>query len=236
MKSLLPFFFLIFIIPINAQSVILLEQDSVSEVHENVDISDLSIDFPLDLYFKNNTNDTISVNWRREFGDNCPAEWEVFTSDQIISYVPDVDESQAAILLTPADSHFIVREIFRPRNVVGCCDIKMIFSLDGDPGNPIDTGYYHIEINSNQCSVTAVLDKEIKRIKVYPNPTSDFLFIENEYLIESMEIIDLMGKIYWKEVQFDLNQIDLSSLPVGIYYLKIRKKEGREMIEKIVKQ
>jgi len=145
MKFLSLLFLLFFVTNLLAQSVILLEEDSVFQIHENVDLSDNFIQFQLDLFYKNNTNENISVNWRREFGDNCPLQWDVFTSDQIISYIPQVNESMQPIPMTSVDSHFIVREIFTPRMVEGCCDIKMIFSLDGAPETPIDTGYYHIE-------------------------------------------------------------------------------------------
>ena len=236
MKLPILFFFLFFFIQLTAQSVILLEQDSVSQVHENVDLSDNFIQFPISLYYKNNTNENISVNWRREFGDNCPLEWDVFTADQLISYVPQVNESEVAIPMTPTDSNFVVRQLFYPRMVAGCCDIKMIFSLDGAPDNPIDTGYYHIGINATGCLVSSIDEEDFGKFNIYPNPTSKVLNIENGYLIESIEIIDLIGKIYQKNTNFNSNQIDVSFLNSGIYFCEIKTKLGKTLIQKFVKQ
>ncbi len=45
----------------------------------------------------------------------------------------------------------------------------------------------------------------------------------------------MMGKAYRKYDDFNTNEIDISLLPVGIYYLKIKNKEGEKWMEKIVK-
>ncbi len=236
MKHSILFLFVFSISHLNAQSVILLEQDSVSQIIENADLSDNFIDFALDLYFKNNTEDSISVNWRREFGENCPTEWDVITIDQIISYIPQIDESQIPIPLSPTDSNFIVREIFLPRTVPGCCDIRMIFSLEGSPANPIDTGYYHIEINSDGCFATSIFEENIDQFNIYPNPVSDVLNMESSHLVESIEIIDLTGRTHFQKAFPDLYRIDVSSLQSGLYYCKIKGHSGKLWIEKIIKE
>ena len=229
MKFSFLLFLLFFVAKLPAQSIILLEEDSVSQVLENVDLSDNFTQFQLDLFYKNNTNENISVNWRREFGENCPLEWDVFTSDQIISYIPQVNESMQPIPMTPVDSHFIVREIFYPRMVNGCCDIIMIFSLDGTPETPIDTGYYHIEINDTGCMATSIQELDLGQFKIYPNPVSDIFNMENSHLIESFEILDLTGKIYPPT-------IDVSLFPPGFYFCKIKTTSNQTIIQKFVKQ
>ena len=236
MKFPILIFNLLFYGQLSAQSVILLEQNSVSLINESVNILDNSLDFPLDLHFKNNTNENISVNWRRELGANCPLEWDIITSDQFISYTPDVHESQISLPMTPTDSNFIVRQIFLPRTVAGCCDVKMIFSLDGNPDNPIDTGYYHIEINTLECLTTSIDERDLERFTIFPNPVTTNLNFENSHLIESIDIIDSIGKIYRKNFYSNLHEIDVSFLDSGIYFCKIKNKSGKTLIQKFVKQ
>jgi hypothetical protein len=220
---------------LNAQSFILLEQDSVFQVNENVDISDGFEDFALDLFFKNNTNDTLVVNWRREFDENCPLSWDVATVDQLYSYVPDINESQIPMLLTPLDSHFIVRQLFWPRTTAGCCGVKVIFYLEEAPDTPIDTGYYYIAINSNECFVTSTIEEELENFVVYPNPVSNVLNIQNSQLIESIQIVDWIGKGYPFNIESGSDQIDISSLQPGVYYLKIKGSSGKALTKKFVK-
>lgn len=57
---------------------------------------------------------------------------------------------------------------------------------------------------------------------LYPNPTSDYLFIENRSNneISSFSIFDSSGR-FIRSVKKDSNPIDLSDLPKGIYHLSI---------------
>jgi hypothetical protein len=68
-------------------------------------------------------------------------------------------------------------------------------------------------------------------ITTYPNPTKDFLHIEltNEL---SGKITDLTGKTL---MTINTKDIDISSLPAGIYLLDITS-EDKHHISKIVKQ
>ena len=69
-----------------------------------------------------------------------------------------------------------------------------------------------------------------ERISVFPNPTNGQLQITNyESQITNVEIFDLMGKNVFQlstlNSQFS-TQIDISHLPVGIYFVKIKTETG----------
>jgi hypothetical protein len=221
---------------VQAQEVILLESDSSVRVYDNLDITDNYLDFPVDLFFKNNTSDSILINWRRELGANCPLEWDIITADQHLTYIPDINESQIPIPLTPADSHFIVRQIFLPRTVAGCCDVTMIFSLEGEPDNPIDTGYYHISINSDGCVISSLIDEMVGTIDLYPNPASNIIHVKNGTLIEFIEIFDMNGKQVLGKRNSNSSQLDLTSFARGVYFCKITSDSGNVVMKKIIKQ
>jgi len=235
MKYFFTLFFTLSLLVVNAQSVILFENDSVSRTHTNADISSVSVDFGVDLYFKNNTTDTILVNWKRVIGQNCPLAWDIMTTGQLFTNAPNINESPAPLLLAPADSHFLIRQVYFPKTVAGCCDIRLIFTLDGAPNVPIDTGYYHIDINGGGCIATSILTEEKEQFNIYPNPTFDVLYLENGDLIETIECIDITGKIYQLLMNSKANQIDISALPGGIYFCRIRSKTGNIVVEKMVK-
>ncbi|MGV0922612.1 T9SS type A sorting domain-containing protein [Empedobacter tilapiae] len=73
-------------------------------------------------------------------------------------------------------------------------------------------------------------------IKVYPNPVSDFVKINNlsSEKIESITIGDLTGRTV-KYVDRKSSTIDVQSLPNGVYLLKIKTDKGMK-IEKIIKK
>jgi hypothetical protein len=73
-------------------------------------------------------------------------------------------------------------------------------------------------------------------ITIYPNPTNGKFTIESDSNITSIEIINMLGaKVFQTEVKDQTYNIDLSSQPKGIYFVKIV--EGDKIsVEKIVIQ
>lgn len=74
---------------------------------------------------------------------------------------------------------------------------------------------------------------ETNDIRIYPNPTSNFVNIEtNNQNIENIEIIDITGKIiiYTKNIK-----IDFTDYKKGIYFIKVRT-DKQMYISKIVRE
>lgn len=74
-----------------------------------------------------------------------------------------------------------------------------------------------------------------KKIKLYPNPTNNFLNIESTQKLDSYEIYSLLGK----QIQSGklINQeINVSELNVGMYLIKITTSEGLLVQECFVKE
>jgi hypothetical protein len=75
---------------------------------------------------------------------------------------------------------------------------------------------------------------KVNNIKLYPNPASDYLFVEGTLAREStlnLELYDLNGKlIQTQQNQFQhgafLQQMDLRDLPAGVYWLKLSDEKG----------
>jgi len=235
MKFLSVFILLLLVIQLKSQSVILFEQDSISEKFENVEIDDITDQFSLDLFYKNNTDNDISIHWRREFSDNCPMDWNVISSDNLLSYIWSVNQSEMAIDLTPSDSNFILRQTFIPLGTPGCCDITMIISLEDEPENPIDTGYYHVEINAEGCITTSINNESIESLKIYPNPNFGTLKIDSKESITFIQLLDLTGKVVLQKENLHDQSLNISFLDKGIYLCRIKTKSGEFITRKIIK-
>ena len=71
-------------------------------------------------------------------------------------------------------------------------------------------------------------------ISVYPNPVTDFIFLNNDQEIERIDAVDGMGRPIpqlWKSG----NTIDFREYPTGIYTLKVKSKRSTQTI-RIVKK
>jgi hypothetical protein len=83
-----------------------------------------------------------------------------------------------------------------------------------------------------------VIEKETNNILIYPNPTTGELRMESgEWRMENVEIFDISGRkqSYALTVLRSYCLIDISHLPTGIYFVKIKTETGSQ-IQKIIKQ
>ena len=71
------------------------------------------------------------------------------------------------------------------------------------------------------------------KIVIYPNPTNSVINFETDQDIISVTIVDVFGRITKKPIQTN-NQIDVSDLSSGLYYIEINTANGI-FIEKFVK-
>lgn len=76
-----------------------------------------------------------------------------------------------------------------------------------------------------------------KSITIYPNPTTDVLFIENQENIEisSLKIYAVNGTLV-KTVAANATEINVKELSDGIYMLSIETKEGAKITERFIKK
>jgi hypothetical protein len=73
-----------------------------------------------------------------------------------------------------------------------------------------------------------------EQIKAYPNPTSDFIYLDlPEDEPSEYQIFALTGKLIMLGPISD-EKIDVSTLPLGGYVLQIRSK-NRVLVQKIIK-
>lgn len=78
----------------------------------------------------------------------------------------------------------------------------------------------------------SVNDYELTGISIFPNPVKDVLTIESVNTIEGSELYTINGKLIAS--YSNTTKIDFTSLPKGVYLLKIKTAIGTE-VKKIIK-
>ncbi len=109
-------------------------------------------------------------------------------------------------------------------------------------------GSYRVEITKNGCTdysvcktVTGVGINELpisdSEIQIYPNPTSGFINIQSENLLEKITVMDISGRKIFAEENISSKEIsvDLSAFAEGIYLLQIVNVKGGIVFSKILK-
>lgn len=89
---------------------------------------------------------------------------------------------------------------------------------------------------SNALNVAEVPSEE-NRFKIYPNPANDYLnvFLSNSEKITSFKIYDVFGKIVLKNELQRSEQINISTLQTGFYFIKV-KTETKDYVSKFLKE
>lgn len=88
----------------------------------------------------------------------------------------------------------------------------------------------------NNESILATNDVQISAngiLKIYPNPSTDYVILDTRNKIEKISVFDLNGKKM--NVSNNENRVDVRSLPVGAYIISIETKDGKTS-EKFIKQ
>lgn len=94
----------------------------------------------------------------------------------------------------------------------------------------MDAGSVFIFYNNNLSNLESQ-PTEVS-VKIYPNPAQDYLFIQSDEPIQSVKVYDSMGKLMFESSK---NQIEISQLPKGIYFLKILTKSQNTSTHRIIK-
>lgn len=81
-----------------------------------------------------------------------------------------------------------------------------------------------------------LISKNNDLFSIHPNPASDIIYVDNleNKKLEAITLFDINGKMI-KQFHQNMNELDISKVSPGVYYLIINHKEG-EAIEKIVIQ
>lgn len=116
------------------------------------------------------------------------------------------------------------------------------------PGAPVVVGTTNYDFNASEkiwqffaqydiygkITPTAITEKSLSNVAIYPNPVSNQLTIENNEVVESVTILDLTGKVLMNKTT-NTKTIEVSNLSIGIYFLKIKTKNS-ELVKKFVKE
>ena len=88
----------------------------------------------------------------------------------------------------------------------------------------------------NNSSI-GIEESENQELNVFPNPANDLLFINLPSSSKQISIVDIYGKLIYSEpALLESNELKISSLASGTYWLKVDLTNGRTALERFIKQ
>ena len=93
----------------------------------------------------------------------------------------------------------------------------------------------HINFQGTNC-ITATDETTLsKGVELSPNPASTFLKIESSFIFSDYKIVDMNGKTHQIHAYTEGEQIDISKLTAGIYFLQLIDNKGFVIIKRFIK-
>lgn len=194
--------------------------------------------------WENNQNSISKINMKV---DATTATSLFMKFDLKQTFTTNSDESKFRVLVNgividEIDSNFSGRRISEYNSFV--------YNLTPFVGNDIRISLQHIGKSSNGVGDNAYVDNlafsptenllnnnsfEFSQLKVYPNPTSTILSLENAEVISKVEISNISGQLlYSKNIDIKKVTLDFSIYNTGVYFVKIVANDKNKTI-KIIK-
>lgn len=160
--------------------------------------------------YDTNGNPTLelSFDWDEDLGD-----WLYYDKYENTF---DLSYNLSDLILPKLDDNYIL--YFQTMSNMITNDVSYEYIDDAWVETFKGTFYY-----SEQTNVTGVSNITKNPIKVYPNPTSEFITIDFgiDYHNLNLELIDIQGKTIIKKKISNNEQINIEQLPTGLYFYKL---------------
>jgi hypothetical protein len=192
--------------------------------------------------FENHTNDTLQMRWVRTsvvlqdvdgmpLGDDF-GDWELAIQDPTWFYNPATQLDSANFILPPVTGSVdkFILQVFPNEQPGSLLITYRFFPVD----NPSDFAEVVFDYAATEVVTTGVLTKEQLEVEVFPNPVSDELFIQppgNE--VGEYTLLDLQGREVEQVTGQGATNLQVHSIPTGIYLLRLRLGE-EERWEKVL--
>lgn len=98
-----------------------------------------------------------------------------------------------------------------------------------------DQGPIECDPYPSTCDIATVIEQEINRVELYPNPTTGMVYIINTSKSYTYAISNAAGELLAKGQL--MSSIDLSSFMKGMYFIHVRdEKTDKQTILRVVKE
>ncbi len=126
---------------------------------------------------------------------------------------------------------------FGPKQVIGN-QLEFTYQVTAaDIDNDGDMDVFAASQNNDKfvwyenLTVLGIVENKVKNLKIYPNPSSDTIFIrsQNEE-VSKIEIYDILGKSLFVKMGA-IKEVNITTLPVGLYFINVTSNKGKSVLK-----
>ena len=102
--------------------------------------------------------------------------------------------------------------------------------------NPVDFGA-ELEVVVKNVGNAEIIENTSDKLVIYPNPANDLLVVDVGFDADEMSILDIYGKLISTHLIINQhNELNISSLASGTYWIKVDLTNGTTALKRFIKQ
>lgn len=215
MKQILLLFFLTFSFYLSAQVTL-----KLTEPEGSTTVLASDVDITAKGFIKNEGESTVTLMWKRNIIE-LKDGWETAVCDKNLCYIPSYGETSAAdgtnLVLEPGEESNFDVHVY-PDGTEGFAIVEVSAVDITDAANTV-TGTYHFNREVSTSTNTFSIAKP--DIKIFPNPTTNYISLSNEEYVERLAIYNIVGRRVKLFNANYSNQYDVVDLPTGMYLVRL---------------
>jgi len=213
MKQTLLLLFLSFSVYLSAQVTLTLTEPTGS-----TDVLASDVDITAKGFIKNESDVTVTLMWQRNIVE-LKDGWETAVCDKNLCYVPSYSQTSAAdgthLVLEPGEESNFDVHVY-PDGTEGFAVVEVTATDITNAANTVTGTYsFNREVSTSTFSIAK------PDIKIYPNPTTNYISLSNEEYVESLAIYNIVGRRVKLFNANYSNQYNVVDLPTGMYLVRL---------------
>lgn len=213
---------------ISAQEILTINPTVIEKTFVE-DLSNQGLDLEIHTRVTNNSEETIQLRWVRETMEK-PEAWQTQVCDNNLCYGPNVstnyDPSIGAdmpVYMDPGSSFDLIFHV-KPFGTPGYGEFVIPFYYyPNEDTSVLATATFQVTIES----VTDVDEATKAKLRVFPNPATDYIELTNNDVVDRMVIYNLLGREVRNYNVINGRLYEVADLPNGMYLVSlINEEEG----------
>jgi len=179
------------------------------------------------IYFDNPSGDSLQLHWRL-VESNLPEAWDADLCDYGLCYIGIPSNGLMSTVYDTIQPY--LKLIVQPGDNAGATWIWFRVYEEGNEGNFVDVFY-----SLHTPGTLSTQDQEATDLRVYPNPSNDYVFLENKQSTRStFRVFDTKGQWMWQGTvpAFGQEQIRVGEWPDGVYFLQNGNRLQKILVQK----
>ena len=184
------------------------------------DDTDIKVDIDItnDLTVEQPTFWTIDRVTVTDHDHLVPEEWEFQLCDRNTCYIWGLEQCPSGNPAVFAASETVTYMLhMNPHGTAGVGDV--VLNITAEDGSILTSIVIHYDIDL--VSGVSELDLDVKQVKLYPNPTSDYIQITNDNNVSKVAFYNIVGKRLNTSIHYPGKSHDVSTLQKGIYLVRL---------------